>query len=203
MGTRNLTAVIKDGTRKIAQYGQWDGYPEGQGETILTFLQEPGNLEGLRTNVDLLHFTTDEENAAVLREQGCADLVDKEWVNMEEAARWDAALPSLSRNLGAGILNMVAYNGPEFGYRVKDDWEFGEDSLFCEWAYVLDLDTDTLEIYQGFQKEVHDQGRWADAEPQREYFPIKLIKTFTFAELVGKSVEDFAKEIYAETNQEE
>ena len=31
MGTRNLTAVYLDGQYKVAQYGQWDGYPEGQG----------------------------------------------------------------------------------------------------------------------------------------------------------------------------
>jgi len=28
MGTRNLTCVMKDGQYKVAQYGQWDGYPE-------------------------------------------------------------------------------------------------------------------------------------------------------------------------------
>lgn len=40
MGTRNLTAVYLDGQYKVAQYGQWDGYPEGQGITVLTFLRD-------------------------------------------------------------------------------------------------------------------------------------------------------------------
>jgi hypothetical protein len=39
MGTRNLTRVICDGKTKVAQYGQWDGYPEGQGKTVLNFLR--------------------------------------------------------------------------------------------------------------------------------------------------------------------
>ena len=40
MGTRNLTAVMIDGEYKVAQYGQWDGYPSGQGLTCLHFLRE-------------------------------------------------------------------------------------------------------------------------------------------------------------------
>lgn len=38
MGTRNLTVVINNGKPCIAQYGQWDGYPQGQGYTIFDFL---------------------------------------------------------------------------------------------------------------------------------------------------------------------
>ena len=39
MGTRNLTAVFIGGQYKVAQYGQWDGYPEGNGKKILEFLK--------------------------------------------------------------------------------------------------------------------------------------------------------------------
>src|SRR3546814_20563425 len=40
MGTRNLTCVVVDGAYKVAQYGQWDGYPSGQGATARAFLRE-------------------------------------------------------------------------------------------------------------------------------------------------------------------
>ena len=39
MGTRFLTAVFADGQYRVAQYGQWDGYPEGAGVNILHFLR--------------------------------------------------------------------------------------------------------------------------------------------------------------------
>ena len=38
MTTRSLTAVKINGEYKIAQYGYYDGYPSGQGVTILKFL---------------------------------------------------------------------------------------------------------------------------------------------------------------------
>lgn len=40
MGTRGLTAVMVDGEYKVAQYGQWDHYPDGQGKTALAFCRE-------------------------------------------------------------------------------------------------------------------------------------------------------------------
>ena len=30
MGTRNLTIIVEDNKHKVAQYCQWDGYPEGR-----------------------------------------------------------------------------------------------------------------------------------------------------------------------------
>ena len=51
MGTRNLTAVYIDGEYKVAQYGQWDGYPEGQGLTALHFLRDEMDAEKFKTAV--------------------------------------------------------------------------------------------------------------------------------------------------------
>lgn len=39
MGTRHLIAVCIDGKYPIAQYGQFDGYPEGAGVDILNILR--------------------------------------------------------------------------------------------------------------------------------------------------------------------
>lgn len=71
---------------------------------------------------------------------------------------------------------------------MHDDAEFGWDSLFCEWGYLIDLDQRTLECYCGFQKEPHSEGRWSGPAPEGEgvdnrYVGIRLIRTYTWDEL--------------------
>lgn len=40
MGTRNITRVILNGQMKVNQYCQWDGYPDGRGIDVLTFMRD-------------------------------------------------------------------------------------------------------------------------------------------------------------------
>lgn len=61
MGTRHLQTVIdKDGNMKLSQYGQWDGYPSGQGLDILRFLLL-GNLEKYEKNLSKIHLINEQE----------------------------------------------------------------------------------------------------------------------------------------------
>lgn len=39
MGTRNITNVYVNGTQKLCQYCQWDGYPTGAGREIMDFIR--------------------------------------------------------------------------------------------------------------------------------------------------------------------
>lgn len=66
MGTRNLTAVYLDGQYKVAQYGQWDGYPEGQGITVLTFLRDKMDLELFKEALRNSSYIPSEELTALL-----------------------------------------------------------------------------------------------------------------------------------------
>ena len=57
MGTRHLTIVKLGNKVKVAQYGQWDGYPSGQGKTIAKFLNsESFNLAQFKEEVTKLEW---------------------------------------------------------------------------------------------------------------------------------------------------
>lgn len=143
MGTRHLTCVFLDGEYKVAQYGQWDGYPAGQGRTCLEFLQKHGHgedLERFKRHVRNCFWITAEEVEKIntrIRE-------DKEF-----GSKWQDVYPELSRDTGAEILETI-YNANKDVIKLNDDLSFAADSLFCEWVWVVDLDKGTFEAYKGF-----------------------------------------------------
>jgi hypothetical protein len=69
---------------------------------------------------------------------------------------------------------------------IEDASGFPLDSLFAEWGYVVDLDAQTFEAYEGFQKAAHDKGRFADREStdgDRGYHPCALAASWPLSAL--------------------
>jgi hypothetical protein len=159
MGTRHLIAVYKDGKHRIAQYGQFDGYPSGQGKDILAFLHDNSKVHMLRDyRLKNCRFLSQSE-------------IDK--INLEKNPLEQR--PQLSRNLGADILALAASVD---SLALVDSIDFAADSLFCEWAYVIDFDTNSFEIYKGFNT-TPATGRFADMlTDSKEYYPVTLLKTY-------------------------
>lgn len=137
MGTRNLTMVRSRGKVKVAQYGQWDGYPLGQGETIAKFLRTV-KLDDFKKRVNALKKWTDTAiNKAYIAEGHNGS----EWVTCEISDKVKAKHPELSRDTGAEILNLI-YSGK--CVRVSLNEKFKEDKLFCEYWYEINLDDETV-----------------------------------------------------------
>lgn len=129
MGTRNLTIVIHEGKTKVAQYGQWDGYPEGQGKIVLKFLRRC-DLNTFREKLNDVSFLTQKEVTILWDEcEMKGDLSEH---------------PELSRDTAANILQRV-YDGS--AVKLWNRSKFVKDSLLCEWVYVIDLDQERFEIY--------------------------------------------------------
>ena len=161
MGTRNSTIVIQDGLMKVAQYGQWDGYPSNAGIGILDFLKDV-NMDSFKEAVsNCTEFTEEEIEKSVL-------IADH---------------PHLSRDNGYKILELITDAN---GLKLCSDTRFVADSLFCEWAYVVDLDKNKLEIYKGFNKKpLPNNARFKNMEHLSEngYYPVKKVIQFELNEL--------------------
>lgn len=151
MGTRNLTIVAADGGYPVAQYGQFDGYPSGQGLTVLKFLRElkPEDRAAFKAKCLATGTYAEGELDAELKEKGIEH--NDGWMDMAAAEKFAAAYPNLHRSTAALILPLIRDSPP--GLKLRRDLEFIGDSLFCEWAYVVDLDTNKLEVYKGFNKD--------------------------------------------------
>lgn len=197
MGTRNLTAVFCDGKYQIAQYGQWDGYPDGQGRTILDFLGGEGNLEKLKSALCRCRYLDPEgrdKEFLAEYEKNAPQWSDDPDNRTPEQKRWFSCF--MTRDLGAKILESVA-NAEDAEIVLRNSINFAADSLFCEFAYVIDLDQNTLEVFKGFNKELlEDIERFKDAKPNddasKEYLPVRTLAKYPLSELptIEKMVAD-------------
>jgi hypothetical protein len=128
MGSRHLVAAYIDGAYRIAQYGHTGAYPDDQGVAILAFLQ---------------HTNHDRFKAALRR----ASLLTEE--EMEEVENGKRPAPIETRH-GSEILHHVLL--AEEPLKLTDYLAFAGSSLHCEWAYVIDFDKGTFEVFIGRNK---------------------------------------------------
>lgn len=198
MGTRNLTIVQSKGEYKVAQYCQWDGYPEGQGVTVLEFLRSltKTKLSEFTKKVNACTFLADEKIEKLWESFGAKDGM----VSMDNAEKFKKKYAHLDRDMGAKVLNYILKS--KEGVELQNEINFIKDSLFCEWAYVIDLDEKTFEVYKGFnQNALKPNERFATFADgvKVEYSPCRLFLKYNFDELPTK--EEFLKE--CETKEEE
>ena len=130
MGTRNLTKVIdKDGIVRVAQYGQWDGYPSGQGVNALLHAY---NHEAIEKGLARVRFATDEELEAIYN-----GFPEMNYFGTDDSKNFGLLYPNLTRDTCANILGVVAWSVGEV--ILVDESEFEKDELFCEGVYTVDF----------------------------------------------------------------
>jgi hypothetical protein len=96
---------------------------------------------------------------------------------MDSAKAFGKRWPSLTRDTGADILKLIQQ--ADDGLDIVKQIEFAKDSLFCEWAYVLDFDKNTFEAFIGFNKfPLASTERFFSMQKNQEdgceYYPIRL-----------------------------
>lgn len=199
MGTRGLTCAVIGGEMKVAQYGQWDHYPGGQGSTIAHFL-DCVKLVKLEEALRECKFVPTEELQKRV-DQMIPGIKDG-WMDSDQAETYNRYFPELSRDTGGDIFKLILFDGKR---ELQDSSSFAGDSLFCEWAYVLDCDRDVLEVYKGFQDKGSEvKGRFKDisARDSSGYGPVTLIKEIPFSKVV-EGMAELIEELNKESENEE
>jgi hypothetical protein len=202
MGTRHLICVFWKGRWFLAQYGQFDGYPEGQGIKIFHFLSFARNVENLKVGLENhIYEPGNDELQAIWDECEAWDRNRRDQNLMYEPnmSGINQLYPSLARDTSAGILGIIsrasqAEEKEPKKIPVKLDLEFANDTLFCEWAYVVDLDKEVLEVYGGAENK-NDGHRFRDVGGETAAVP-ELICSVNFSDIyLMKSDQEFMAKI--------
>ena len=204
MGTRHLIIAIIDKKVKIAQYGQWDGYLQGQGIKVVDFIQE-ANLRLFKKRLRECMFLSSRSVRYRWKKVGAIG----EWLTMEQSNKFRELYPELSRDTGAEILDLVHFYEKR---KLVNAIGFAAESLFCEWAYVLNMDRNVLEIYKGFNSEplkkrerfynLQCNGPILSHDKKSKYYPIKCIAKIPFKEATREKLIELDKKLQAEKEED-
>jgi hypothetical protein len=177
MGTRGAMGVRIDGVDKIC-YNHYDSYPESLGESVVAdirqLLVDPG-LDGFKMLARELRLVDGESKPTPEDKATFAPFSDRS-VASKSDDDWYCLLRRYQGRLAATLLSRV----------MIDSLSFMADSLFCEYAYVANLDSGKLELYRGFQRSPHELGRFASMQRRdeyNEYWPVALVKEFDLTDI--------------------
>jgi len=182
MGTRGAVGFLSNGIEKIT-YNHFDSYPEGLGNGVLNFLHTIINIEELKIKVNNIILIDEKVEPTIKQIKQCiaAKTVDME-VSEQSYKDWYCLLRHAQGNLEKYIEVRL----------MPDSKDFLLDSLFCEWAYIINFDTNKLEIYKGFNKNKNTEGRYVNVKvPENGYYGVKLISEIDLFNLPEKFLEGY------------
>lgn len=177
MGTRGAYGFYKNGVDKVT-YNHFDSYPTGLGTDVATFVEKTSieEMNKIFNRIILVNgneIPTEEqitENEKYLND-GVSKQTEEDWYCLLRNAQGDL---------------FVYKDGAKY---MIDSKNFLKDSLFCEWAYVINLDTNKLEVYRGFQNK-KSNNRYQPDRADNGYWGVKLIKEFDLSDMfISKSME--------------
>lgn len=183
MGTRGAVGFRSNMQDKV-QYNHFDSYPSGLGQEVLQFLQSSNiaHLKEISENIVLVYKNIKPTEKQI---KECAKWTDLS-VSEQSTSDWYCLLRQAQGNFDAykdGLKYMLSGES------------FLLDSLFCEYAYIINTDEGVLEFYSGFNKKVRKtKGRYAALQANKDrdngYYGVALIKKYQLEEIIGASDEN-------------
>jgi len=163
MSTRGTIGFRKDNIDKIT-YNHYNSYPTCLGVSVVRFIKSTP-LNEIRDIADRIILVQDDKTPTPTQIKKCMKYFDAK-VGSGNKDDWYCLLRDVQGDLSA--YKNIPY--------MIDSHDFMSDSLFCEWAYIINLDTEMLEIYKGLNKSANGNGRYADfKDKDSEYYGVDLL----------------------------
>ena len=193
MSTRGAYGFRINETDKVT-YNHSDSYPEWLGKGIIQFIKDTSDKEMEEIAKRIVLINEDDiptlEQIKVCQKMGLIDAS----VSSQSETDWYCLLRD-----GQGSLDIYRKKGEEKPLlHMMDRHKFLNNSLFCEWAYIINLDTYMFEAYKGFNKNDFGKGRYSTNKSDGDdgYYGVRLILEMPFDEIRDMDIDDLVELIY-------
>lgn len=182
MGTRGAYGFHINGIDKVT-YNHMDSYPSGLGMDVGDFIKNTsvGEMRVIAERIRLVDEDVPPTTEEMIKYAPMANTT----ISSHDPREWYVLLRSTQGDL-------THYRDTDIDVMI-DNHTFLNDSLFCEYAYIINLDDETLEYYKGCQKK-RGFGRYANhVDSESGYFGVTLVGAVPLAD-IQKGVVPFAAE---------
>lgn len=189
MGTRGTYGFRKNGEDKLT-YNHYDSYPSYLGVKVLEFANSC-TIQELNDIYDRLVLVDEDSEPTPEQIEECKKYADT-GVSTGSLKDWYCLLRNAQGELMAykeGLKYMI------------DNGGFIKDSLFCEYGYIINLDTCMLEFWAGYQHVPQEGNRYGET-PDDGYYPCKLLMEIPLAELGYMDADDVAADMKRTSNED-
>lgn len=166
MGTRGCYGFRKNGIDKIT-YNHYDSYPSGLGADVATFCKET-SLDEMNEIFDRIILVAESSTPTAEQIAEC-----HKYYGAGDAGQTVEDWYWLLRDT-QGDLSVYKDN---LRYMI-DSHDFITGSLFCEYAYIINLDTNRLEYWVGFQRKPDKNNRYG-TKNHNGYYPCKMKASYS------------------------
>ena len=154
MSTRGYLGLKKNGELK-GMYNHFDSYPSGLGVYIvdtLNGIDSKDRIKVLNDTYDFIQLVDEDSKPTKEQIKLCKDSdVANFIVSTKSEDDWYCLLRETQGNLKVYIDKVIPY--------MLNGNNFISDTLFCEWYYIINLDTNKLEVHENDWNENKDVKR--------------------------------------------
>jgi hypothetical protein len=185
MGTRGAYGFRIDRKDKLT-YNHFDSYPEILGRKMLEYIVATplDMMREVASSIIMVDEHSKPDPELIKKYRKYSDLS----VSEHRYDSWYCLLRNSQGDLfpyNNNLRHMIDYNN------------FPYDSLFCEWAYIINIDTKLFEIYRGFNKNPSAPGRYAKRKirDNNNYRGVALITEIPLPEITAEAIDGLVKKL--------